>query len=374
MEKIAGRAILLLLITAGLSGCWKKTEWSPGKPLEKRFVKIGIIHPNEISEISLYDRAHYEGTVEMQKNLDLKDEQILRKINVFEENLAEVEAVIRECIIEGANIIIALSWNYMDVCDKLAREFPHVVFAHATGYKSNDRNLTNYVGRLYQARYLSGIAAGLKTKTGKIGYVAAMGKDNNEVTGGIDAFALGVELVNPGARILVKVTYSWFDPMGETAAAEALIREGCDVIAQHCNTAYPQIAAEKAGVWGIGFNADMRVYAPGAVLTSVIINWGIYYTHLVQSVIDGSFTPAPYFGSIAEGMVDITPLAPGLAVPGMERAIDEARQRMTAEGFNVFDGEMEANDGAIIGTEGRTLPDDIITGDMHWYYRNVEEL
>jgi basic membrane protein A len=247
-----------------------------------------------------------------------------------------------------------------------------VIFAHATGYKYNDTNFTNYFGRVYQARYLSGIAAGLKTETGKIGYVAAMGKDNSEVTGGINAFALGVESVNPDARVFVKVTHSWFDPMGETNAARQLLALGCDVITQHCDTPNPLVEAEREGKWGIGYNSDMRREAPEAVITSVIWNWGVYYTWLVQSVIGGSFTTTPYFGGIREGIVDIASLS-HLAAPQSAGAIAAARQRMESGAFNVFDGVLETNDGRTIGGAGTTLQDEVITGGMDWYYRNIRE-
>jgi basic membrane protein A len=366
---------LTLIFPALFGGCGESpVRWTPGKPFPKDRIKVGVIHPNEISETSLYDWAHYEGTVEMQRNLGLRDDQIIRRVNVFEEDQAETEAVIRECISEGAAVIIAPSWNYMETCEKLAAEFPNVIFAHATGYKYNDRNFTNYSGRVYQARYLSGIAAGLKTESGKIGFVAAMGRDNSEVSGGIDAFALGVESVNSGARVYVKVTHSWFDPLGEDEAAKALIAQGCDVIAQHTNTTVPQLAARNAGVWGIGFNGDMGLYVPGTVLTSVVLRWGAYYTHLVQSVIDGTFSTAPYFGGIAEGMVDITPLAPGLTGPETVTAVEEARRGIREGTFNVFDGELETNDGGTIGVKGETLRDSEIIGNIHWYYRNVVEL
>jgi basic membrane protein A len=293
---------------------------------------------------------------------------------VFEENQAETEAVIRECIGEGANIIIAPSWGYMEVCERLAEEFPRVIFAHATGYKHNDRNFTNYSMRSYQARYLSGIVAGMKTESGKIGYVAAMSRDNNEVTGGINAFALGVESVNPGARIYVMVVYSWLDPLGETEAVMYLVGQGCDLIAQHTNTAAPQIAAQQAGVWGIGYNADMGAYAPGATLTSVVLRWEAYYTPLVQSIIDGSFTTAPYFGGIAEGAVDLAPLAPDLTGPEMAVAVEDTRRRIVEGSIKVFDGPLKTNDGGAIGRAGETLADSEIIGNIHWYYHNVVEL
>ena len=124
----------------------------------------------------------------------------------------------------------------MDTCEQLAAEYPDVIFSHATGYKSNGTNFNNYFGRIYQARYLAGIAAGMKTTTNKLGYVSAMGQENSECTGGINAFAMGAYSVNPDCEVYVKVTNSWYDPEGETQAAQALIDAGCDVIAQHCDT------------------------------------------------------------------------------------------------------------------------------------------
>jgi basic membrane protein A len=368
------RILFLAGLCLILSGCGKKSfQWQPGKPLKKELVKVGIIHPNETNANSLYDWAHYLGTLTMQRELGLKDEQIIRRVNIFEEDQAETEAVIRECISEGANIIIASGFGYMNTCEKLAGEFPRVVFAQFAGYTHNDTNLTTYLPRFYQIRYLSGIVAGLKTQSNKIGFVAAMDKNNSEVTGGINAFALGVESVNPGARIHVQVTYGWFDPLGEADAARALIARGCDVIAQHSNTAAPQRAAQHAGVWSIGFNADMRGYAPDAVLTSLVPRWKVYYSSLVQSVIDGTFTTTPYFGGLAEGVVDIASLSPELTTPEMAAAVEDARRRMIAGTFNVFDGEMETNEGSLIGTEGQTLSDSEIIGNMRWYYRNVVE-
>jgi len=143
------------------------------------------------------------------------------------------------------------------------------------------------------------------------------------------------------------------------------------VIAQHCDTAEPQLAAENAGVWGIGTNVDMSSLAPGAVLTSAIWNWGAYYTFLISSIIDGSFTTVPYLGGLADGMVGIAPLAPGLETPGMSDAIDEAAERIIQEELLIFAGEMETNDGRKIGTPGQVLSDGEIAVGINWYYRNV---
>jgi basic membrane protein A len=370
-------AVLLLLPVAGfaLTGCENHTEaWRPGMPLAKERIIIGVIHISALEgESSGYAYAHDVGIREMQAGIGLGGNQIIRKFNVSDTDLPATEHAIRECIAAGAKIIIATSWNHMDVCAKMASEFPNVMFANATGNKHNETNFTNYSGRIYQPRYLSGIVAGLRTSTNKIGYVAAMGKDNSEVTGGLNAFALGVESVNLDARVYVRVTHRWFDPSGEAQAARSLIAAGCDVIAQHCNTPSPQTAAQQVGIWGIGYNSDMRGNAPAATVTSVVWNWGVYYTRLVQSVLDGGFSTQPYRGDIKDGMVGITPLNAPLTPSGATEAVAAARKRMESGEFDVFEGVMETNDGRVVGEEGKRLSYGEITENIHWYYRNIVE-
>jgi len=174
--------------------------------IAKEDIKVGVIHIGNPADGSGYTFAHDQGIVGMQETLGLEDGQIIRKNNVNDSDPTATETAILECIEEGANIVFGTSWGYMDTMEALAAEYPDVIFSHGTGYKSNDTNLNNYFGRIYQARYLSGIAAGLKTETNLIGYVAAMGQENSEVTGGINAFAMGVNSVNPEAQVYVKVT------------------------------------------------------------------------------------------------------------------------------------------------------------------------
>jgi basic membrane protein A len=368
-----GRSLALAIILAlALPSCTKET-WKPGIPLAKEKVTVGVLHITDpFLESSGYAYAHQKGIEEMKQKLGLGESQVLYKINIDDVDTLHIESSIRELVAEGANIIFATSWGYMDTCEKMAQEFPSVVFAHATGYKYNDTNFTNYFGRVYQARYLSGIVAGLQTKTGKIGYVAAWGTENSEVSQGINAFALGVEKVNPMARIYVRITYSWFDPMGEADAARALITAGCDVIAQHCDTPNPQIEAERAGVLGIGYNTDMISEAPRAVLTSVLLNWGAYYTALAHSVIDGTFTTTPYFGSLKDGMVSLSPLNTHIGYNSeIHTILNEERLRIEGGGFDVFTGVMETNDGRRIGKAGENFSDETIRSGINWHYRNV---
>lgn len=350
----------------------EETEAAAGvmPAIAKEDIKVGVIHITDPAEGSGYTYTHDLGIQGMQKNLGLDDSQIVRKNNVNDSDATAIENAMRECVEEGCNIIFATSWGFMDTCEALAEEFPDVIFSHGTGYKSNGTNFNNYFGRIYQARYLAGIAAGLKTESNKLGYVAAMGQENSEVTGGINAFAMGAYSVNPDCEVYVKVTNSWFDPEGETQAAQALVDLECDVIAQHCDTPNPQTVAEQNGVWGVGYNSDMSKDAPGAVLTSVMWDWSVYYTQAVQSVIDGTWSGDNYFGGMVDGLVDIAPLS-DLCADGTQEAVDAARKQIIEEGFNVFDGVIETNDGSTVGAEGSTLSDADITGSMNWYFKNV---
>lgn len=338
--------------------------------IAKEDLKIGVIHITDPAEGSGYTYTHDQGIVGMQKNLGLSDDQIVRKNNVNDSDATAIETAIQECLEEGCNVIFATSWGFMDTCEALAEEYPEVIFSHGTGYKSNGKNFNNYFGRIYQARYLSGIAAGLKTESNKIGYVAAMGKDNSEVTGGCDAFAMGVYSVNPDAEIYVRVTNSWFDPEGETQAANALLDLGCDVIGQHCDTPNPQLAAEAAGVWGVGYNSDMSKDAPKAALTSVVWDWSVYYTYAVESIMNGTWTGENYFAGLKEGLVDISPLA-DFCAEGTEEKINEAREKLLSGEWDVFSGLIETNEGEVVCEEGQTLDDATITGGINWYFKNI---
>ena len=115
----------------------------------------------------------------------------------------------------------------------------------------------------------------------------------------------------------------------------------------------------------------MQKDAPGATLTSVIWNWGKYYTEATKKVIDGTWTAENYFGGMKEGLVDIAPLNEDLVAPGTQEKVDEAKKRIVEEGFNVFDGVLETNDGKTVGEEGKTLDDATITGGINWYYKNI---
>lgn len=296
-----------------------------------------------------YTYAHDQGRLMVEKELGVK--------TIFKESVPEtqeVEKVMKDMIAEGAKAIFATSFGYMDYVANVAKEYPDVKFFHCSGYLS-DVNFNNYFGRIEQARYLSGIVAGLKTESNKIGYVAAY--EIPEVIRGINAFTLGAQSVNPDVTVSVKWTHTWYDPALEKEAAVALIDEDCDVITQHQDTAGPQQAAEEAGVFAIGYNSDMSIYAPKANMTSAVWNWGPYYVEQVKTIMDGTWTQANYWGGMAEGVVALAPLTAN-APEGAQAKVDEVQAKILDGSFNVFQGPIFDQTGAEKVAEGAALSDE----------------
>lgn len=397
MKKVLSILLALVMVVLCFAACGNtqdadqgdKTQTATIAAIPKDQLKIGVIHIGDPADGSGYSYTHDLGIQGMQKNLGLSDDQIVRQLNISDSDTTAIRNAIEDCIAQGCNVIFGTSYGYMDTMEALANEHPDVIFSHGTGYKSNGSNLNNYFGRIYQARYLAGIAAGLKTKTNKIGYVSAYGTELAETCSGINAFALGVQSVNPDAVVYVKELQSWFDPANETAYAEALINMGCDVISQHCDTANPQIAAEKAGVFGCGYNSDMTKDAPKAHLTATIWNWDVYYTAAVQAIIDGKWVEfGNYYKGVKEGLCDVSPLSDN-CVPGTQEKIDAVKALYNDGSWDVFtgvklsfdennnviktDAALKDNTGKeIVPAGGPSVEDSVITGSMNYFVEGVE--
>lgn len=132
-----------------------------------------------------------------------------------------------------------------------------------------------------------GVAAGLKSLemgNNSIGYVAAYNREYAETCSGINAFALGVQAVNPDAVVHVNKISTWGDENLERQAAQALIDTyDCCVIGQHCDSAQPQLVAAENNVFGCGYNSDMTEQAPNAHLTAAIWHWDVYYQAAIET-------------------------------------------------------------------------------------------
>ncbi|MBO5917519.1 MAG: BMP family ABC transporter substrate-binding protein, partial [Oscillospiraceae bacterium] len=319
------------------------------------------------------------------------------------EDKQQVLAAVDTLVGQGADIIFGISFGYIDAMAEAAQTYPNVIFSHGTGYLSNETNFNNYFGRAYQARYLAGIAAGLKsleTGNNNVGYVAAYTTAYAETASGINGFALGVQAANPNAKIYVKNLGAWADEVNEKAYAEELINTfGCGVISQHCDSAQPQIAAQNAGVFGCGYNSDMTADAPAAHLTAAIWNWNVYYATAMQAAIDcegdaSKFVEkmggSAYYGGLKEGFVDASPLTANCAA-NTDKAIEAVKAMIVNGEWDVFsgvklsiaaDGTVTSADAALVDNAGNeivaaggpSVEDGVITGSMNYLVAGVEEV
>jgi len=312
-------------------------------------LKIAFVYVAPIGDLG-WTWAHDQGRLMVEKEFGDKVE------TAYIENVPEgpeAERVIRDFAQKGYKLIFTTSFGFMDPTITVAKEFPNTWFVHISGYKTA-KNVSTVFGRMEQARFLSGLVAGAATKSNIIGYVAAF--PIPEVIRGINAFTLGVREVNPKAEVRVVWTNTWFGPQQEKEAAEALLAEGADVIAQHQDTTEPQKAAKDAGAVSIGYDSDMSAFVGDTVLTSPIWNWGIKYVDIVKKVMDGTYTAESYYGGMDEGIVDLAPLSP--RVPdNIKQLVETYKEAIKAKKWDVFCGPIKGANGVLVVAEGKCLTD-----------------
>ncbi len=277
----------------------------------------------------------------------------------------DAERVIR-MLAETNDIVFATSFGYMEPMLKVAKEFPNVYFEHATGYKQAD-NMSSYGLRLYQARHVQGIIAGMMTKTNKICYVAAY--PIPEVIREINTYYMGAKKMNPNVDIDIVWANTWYNPSKEADAANVMMAEGCDMVAQHTDSPAPLQAAQSQGKLGFGQASDQYKFAPKAQLTATIDNWGPYYVKKVGQVIAGTWQKENYFGDMDEGAVQMAPFTNMPDNVKMKAA--EIKQAISDGKYFAFTGPIKDNTGKLQLKDGE-VADDAHLNTMMYYVEGID--
>ena len=184
------------------------------------------------------------------------------------------------------DIVFATSFGYMEPMVRASAKNKKTIFMHATGYKGNDTNMDNYVCHSFQARYLSGIAAGMMTKTNKIGVVGS--HPIPEIIRNINALTLGAQTVNPDIEVEIVWINSWFDPPKDMDAAKVLAEQGNDILFTTTDSPSVVTLAEKLdNVWSMGNDAPMGQFGPNSYITGMMFNWNLLYKHIVDQLAEG---------------------------------------------------------------------------------------
>jgi basic membrane protein A and related proteins len=352
------RSLLTLVPLLALAiSCGKKVE-TQAEPL-----KIGFVYSGPIGDVG-WTHQHELGRRAVEKEFGA------RVKTVFVENVpesADAERVIRQLVNDGCKMIFTTSFGFMEPTVKVARDFPDVIFEHATGYKTA-KNLGVYQTRFYEGAYLLGILAGKMTKSNSLGFVASF--PIPEVLRNVNAWTLGARSVNPKVSTKVIWINSWYDPPREREAAEALTNQGVDVLYQ--NTDSPAIVqlAQAKGLYAFGQDSDMMTYGPKAELSSNTVNWSVYYLKKVKDALDGKWQSEDTKWGMKEGMIELGRL--NASVPADVAALfEEKKAAIKAGTLAPFTGPVKDNSDAVKIADGQPIPDTELWS-LNWYVAGVE--
>lgn len=323
-------------------------------------LKIGFIYSGPVGEAG-WSYSHDLARRELGRNP--ANTMFIAESIPFDE---DAERVIRTMSENGCDIIATTSFGYMDATLKVAADYPKTTYLHCSGYMTAE-NVSNYFGRMYQARYLTGLVAGGMTKSNIIGFVAAF--PIPEVVRAVNAFTVGVRESNPQAEVHVLWTRTWYDPALEKESAEKLIERGADVIAQHQDSPAAQMAAQEKGVYSVGYHSDMSAFAPDAHLVAAIWNWTDFYTHVAEEVRAGTWHSGSFWPGLESGIVGLSPFGP--MVPEALAKKTLARRDEIASGkLSLARGPLFDNTGTLRLESDTTLTDKDLR-EMDWFVKGV---
>lgn len=328
----------------------------------KSTIRIGFIMSGAMDEDG-WNGMHYDG---IKAACDKLNVELLVRENV-KEFTGDCKQAIRELAKEDAGMIILSSYGYSKEAKDLVKEYQDTVF-YVNSSEYHDVNMTSYFARMYQARYLSGIVAGMKTQSNKIGYVAAMA--NNEVNRGLNAFTLGVKSVNPDAEVIVSWTGDWDNKEREIVAVDNLIdNENVDVFAYHQNQPNVVYEADAKGVYSIGYHQAAEGGTPKH-LTAVVCDWGLVYEQVVREFLIGK-------GNIKDNYwIGLEAQAVGLSAyseeitPDIIEKLEKAKNEILA-GKDVFSGVIYDVEGNLRCDEKEFIGDEFLLEQMDWYVEGV---
>lgn len=339
---------------------WELPARADRDPIPVSELKVGVILIHD--ENSGYDMAHIEGIRGAMKNLGLSDEQVIFKYNIPEDETCYDTAV--DLAEQGCHIIISNSYGHQSHMMAAAAEYPDIIFVASTGDTAALEDLDNVANLFpytFQSRYVSGVVAGMKLKQlmdeGKVtdpyvGYVGAY--PYAEVVSGYTGFFLGIRSIVPEAHMDVQYTNSWYDPVAEAEAANALISRGAVIIGQHADSTGAPSAVQAAldsgkTVYCVGYNIDMRSVAPKAALTSAQNNWTALYTPTIERMITGEAMPSDFAVGYESGGVMISPLGESSA-PGTAEKVAEVEAALKNGTLHVFDTKNFTVDGKTVSS------------------------
>ena len=304
---------------------------------------------NRSIEDSAWNYWHNLGRLEAEEKLGDK----LETAACIVPSRANFEDEISHLIKEGYTAIFATSPVMLNSAIEPALEHPNVHFL-CCSLLSNYTNIRTYYIRFYEAKFLLGIAAGILSKNGKIGYIA-----DYPIYGApaaANAFALGARMVNPQARVYLNwFSASWFNAEMPFEDPEIGVICNRDITA-------PNRDARDYGLY-------LRDNGEIVNIGTLIPRWGLFYRMMLERILNGTFNQAEskdnvtnYWWGLGSDILDVA--FSSRFDPYAARTVNHFRELIRDGSFTPFEGELRDQDGVLrCDADRRLTPAEILCMD-----------
>ncbi len=336
-----------------------KPEEKSGKPVISRLIpaapaplKIAFLH-DRTGETSSWTYGHELGRTHLDQVFPGKVRtSVYDGINTEELGLTAIEQAVRD----GCRVIFTTTPKLLGASIKAAVKYPEIKFLNCS-LNAYSGHLRTYYGRMYEAKFLTGALAGILTDVPLVGYMADY--PIYGMTANINAFALGVKMTNPEARVFLEwSTVKDRNPEEEFRSRNISYISGQDLIT-------PKYASRKFGLYDIRGKEMINVASP-------IWHWGKFYERIVRNILNGIWKKKDsihYWWGISSGMIDV--ICSKNLPSGSRWLIELLKGEIAAERCHPFSGSLRDQNGNLKNQEGSILsPKEIIT--MDWLLDNVE--
>ena len=274
----------------------------------------------------------------------------------------DAEAKIGKAVEEGADVVFTTTPPLVGASLRAAVHYPNVRILNCSVDMPYTRIRTYYC-RIYEAKFITGAIAGAMSREDRVGYVGSYPIFG--VPAGINAFALGLRMTNPGGRVVLRWSCLPGNPM------EEFQKMGIHTVSNR-DVPTPERLTHEFGTYLREEDGSLTS------LGSPCWNWGRFYENVVRSILVGTWNKQKdssdpralnYWWGMDSGVVDVL-LGDNLP-PGVRRLAEILRQGLIDGRLDPFAGLIRAQDGRIINDGQRTLsPDEIL--HMDWLCDNVE--
>ncbi len=249
----------------------------------------------------------------------------------FRENVSQQdgETVIDELAKEGYHVIFATSPVFLDACIRQSVAHPQTKILNCSLLASY-HNVRSYYLRIYEAKFVLGAIAGAMADNNLIGYVADY--PIYGVPASINAFALGAQMTNPRAKIVLEwSTLKDHDPEAALREQDVRIVSNRDISAPHM----------ESRAFGLYHQLDGEIHN----LAMPVWNWEKLYQGIVRSILSGAWTDdasgnadraLSYFMGMSTGAIDL--LTSRRVPERVRRLADLLHERIRSEAFLPFIG------------------------------------